>query len=497
MQVVLRIDEKDTRTLQQQVFHQIRALILEGRLRSGDPVPASRELSQQLGVSRNTVLIAYEHLLSEGYLESRANVGTFVSSALPEISMSTLPSPANDQRVEPPGQCAAPDCKPVLEHSVISPNRRKDTVDFWVGRSDGSAFPAREWRRILDTKLRHARGQLSEYHDPRGLHEFRLALSDHIGPTRGVLAGPEEVVCVGGSQDGLALIARTFSGAFTTFIHEDPCYLGARAVFSNFNYETLAIPVDRDGLRVDLLPETGRALLYVTPSHQYPTGVTLSLERRLQLLHWAERTGSIIIEDDYDGDFRYEGTPLTALRGLDRQGRVIYLGTFSKSFGPAIRLGYLVSTVELSDAFAMWKGILSNCQPWLEQAAMADFITGGSFRRHLRRIRSTYMARRDLLARGLTERIPGIAVQGMRGGMHISARLPRGICVEQVQRVAAEKRITVYRAHDCGAWVSPGSPDFDDLLVLGYAAVSDRNIQKAVDVLAYAVEQQSGQGPND
>jgi len=492
VQVVLRIDEKDTRTLQQQVFHQIRALILEGRLRSGDPVPASRELSQQLGVSRNTVLIAYEHLLSEGYLESRANVGTFVSSALPEMSMSTLTSPANDQPSEPSGQSPAPACMPLLEHSVISPNRKKDTVDFWVGRSDGSAFPAREWRRILDTKLRHAKGQLSEYHDPRGLREFRQALADHIGPTRGVLAKPEDVVCVGGSQDGLALIARAFSRTFRTFIHEDPCYLGARAVFSNFSYDTVSVPVDRDGLRVDLLPETGRSLLYVTPSHQYPTGVTLSLERRLQLLQWAERTDSIVIEDDYDGDFRYEGTPLTALRGLDRAGRVIYLGTFSKSFGPAIRIGYLVSTAELSDAFAMWKGILSNGQPWLEQAAMADFITGGSFRRHLRRIRSTYMARRDLLARELTTRIPGTSIHGMRGGMHISARLPKGICAETLQKAAAEHRIAIYRARDCGAWLSPSNTDFDDLLVLGYAAVSDRNIRKAVDVLAHAAEQQSG-----
>lgn len=482
MQVVLEIDQSDGRTLQQQVFQQIRSHILEGRLRSGDPVPASRELSQQLGVSRNTVIIAYDRLLSEGYLESRASVGTFVSSALPENAMNTSSKPIALLPIDTTANADIRIEDPKVAHSVISPGKGQAQVDYWVGRSDPKSFPAREWRRILDVKIRYSNTQMSQYSDPQGVLAFRQAISDHLGPARGVSATPSEIVCTNGSQGGLELIARAFSKRFKTLIHEDPCYSGAISVFGNSGYELMGVPVDDDGLVVHKLPNVRNALIYVTPSHQYPTGVTLSLRRRIELLEWAETTGSVILEDDYNGDFRYEGAPLTALYGLDRRGSVIYIGTFSKSLGPSLRLGYLACDERLAQTLGRWQGVVSNGLPWLEQAAMADFVANGGFRRHLRRIRAIYMTRRNVLADALQSAFPKAEILGLRGGMHIAVRIP-GFDATQAQRSLSQSGIAVYRVEDCGAYGSPALDGFEDMLIFGYAAVGEADIKRTVAAL--------------
>jgi GntR family transcriptional regulator/MocR family aminotransferase len=483
VQVILEVDQSKGSTLQQQVFQQIRGHILEGRLRSGDPVPASRELSQQLGVSRNTVVIAYDRLLSEGYLESKASVGTFVSSALPEKAMNTTSQPIALLPDETTTSVNVLAEEPKVNHSVVSPNKGASQSDYWVGRSDPKTFPTKEWRRILDLKVRYANTQISQYSDPQGVLAFRQAISDHLGPARGVSAKPEEIVCTNGSQGALALIARAFSKRFKTLVHEDPCYSGAISVFGNSGYKLLGVPVDNDGLVVERLPKTRNALIYVTPSHQYPTGVTLSLKRRFELLEWAEKTDSVILEDDYNGDFRYEGAPLTALHGLDRRGSVIYIGTFSKSFGPSLRLGYLACERQLAATLGRWQGILSNGLPWLEQAAMAEFVSNGGFRRHLRRIRTIYMDRRNVLMDALHSAFPNAELHGLRGGMHISARLP-DVDVKAAQSALSNLGIGVYRVQDCGAYCSRSLKGFDDVLIFGYAAVGENEIERTVSALA-------------
>jgi GntR family transcriptional regulator/MocR family aminotransferase len=486
MQVVLSIDPSDTRTLQRQLFDQIRELILNDKLRSGDPVPASRSLSEQLGVSRNTVILAYEQLLSEGYIESRPNVGTFVSSDLPErvMAATSQSGQAEQQANDNYGDTHPLSCG-VGAQMVISPNRGKLDFDFWVGRTDASTFPANEWRRILDAKVRYGGARLAEYQDPQGLPELRQAISDHIGPARGVSASPEHIIVVNGSQDGLSLISRVLAGYARTFVHEDPCYQGARFLFQSCGFSMQPVPVDNDGIDVDRLPKTRRSLLYVTPSHQYPLGVTLSLERRLKLLEWAARTDSFIIEDDYDGDFRYEGAPLTALRGLDRGGRVLYVGTFSKSLAAGLRLGFIVAPPSLARSFREWKSLASNGTPWLEQAAMAEFMNSSGFIRHLRRIRAIYKTRRDLVAASLRQSFGDAEIKGLRGGMHLSLRVPRRFGpAPEIEKEAAQRGVGIYTPGKGGAFISPDHPRAGDTLLFGYAALPEKNIRTAMARLA-------------
>ena len=487
MQVVLSVDPGDPRTLQRQLFDQIRDMILDNRLRSGDHVPASRALSEQLGVSRNTVILAYEQLLSEGYIESRPNVGTFVSTNLPERVMvagvhaaAMEERRANDNYGDAGVQPGA-----VRAQTVISPNRGRFEHDFWVGRIDASIFPVNEWRRILEAKVRYGGSRLAEYQDPQGLPELRQAIADHIGPARGVSANPEHIVVVNGSQDGLSLIARLLGGVAGSFAHEDPCYQGARYLFESCGFAMVPVRVDNDGIDIDRLPQTRRTILYVTPSHQYPLGVTLSLERRLRLLEWAAQTDSFIIEDDYDGDFRYEGTPLTALRGLDRGGRVLYLGTFSKSLAAGLRLGFVVAPPQLAHGLREWKSLVSNGAPWLAQAAMAEFMNSGGFMRHLRRIRAVYKARRDIVAGSLAQSFAGSEIRGLRGGMHISLRVPArfGPATALVQD-AAKHGIGIYTPAHGGAFITPDNPRGRDTLLFGYAALPEKNIRTAMARLA-------------
>ena len=499
MQVVLAINPDDKRTLQAQIFEEIKRMILEGTLRSGDPVPGSRALSEQLGVSRNTIIIAYDKLLSEGYIESRANVGTFVSTHLPDIAIrangSLVPAPVPDPDLDHDGFPAIPLSTTLPDvQSVTNPDAERMQIDFWIGKVEPKAFPTREWRRILDAKLRYGTKHLSAYGDPQGLPALRQAIADHIGPARGIPAEPEDVLVIGGSQDGLSLIARAFQSDLNTFLHEDPCYQGARFVFQGFGYNCIPGPLDAGGIAVDRLPETGRTLLYVTPSHQYPIGMTMTLERRLRLLDWAERTDSLIVEDDYDGEFRYEGAPLTALRGLDRTGRVIYLGTFSKSFGPGLRLGFIIASPGALRVLRRWKQLCSNSAPWLEQAAMGEFIGGGGFRRHLRRIRALYMRRRDTLLTALADHFPTAQTTGHRAGMHLSWCLPdQSDLAARHELLARLQRIGIYRPGSGGSWISPQNRRHRDHLLMGYAAVDEKQIQQAVAVLAACRDDEGNQ----
>lgn len=488
MQVALALDPQSPRTLQEQVFDQIREMILSGRLKVGDPVPGSRSLAEQLAVSRNTVTIAYDKLLAEGYLEIRPNIGTFVATDLPDMALAsgragTARTGAAPRRgagtiLDRMAQTAFP------VQAVRNPAAARLHTDFWLGRVDSRLFPVTDWRRILDVKLRHGGAAIAEYGDPVGLPALRRAIADHLGPARGIACGPEDIVVTSGSQDGLMLVARAVIGQCRSFLHEDPGYGGAIHLFTQSGLPCRPVPVDRDGLVVEALPEDRGAVLYVTPSHQFPTGATLSLPRRLLLLDWAERTDSLIVEDDYDGDFRHDGTPLTALRGIDRVGRVLYLGTFSKSLSPALRLGFMVANPAAAAMLGRWKQLLANGPAWHMQATLAEFMESDAYLRHLRRIRAIYRQRRDVLIEAIETHFPGSGIIGRRGGMHLAWQLPEGHCARHLQKRALMQGIGIYTAEDGGACLSPGNEDHRDMLMLGYAAIEENRIRAAIATLA-------------
>jgi GntR family transcriptional regulator/MocR family aminotransferase len=487
VEIPVSVDLSRPTALQAQLFEQIRNLILSGKLKPGTPLPASRGLAEQLGVSRNTVLLAYERLTAEGYLQAREAVGTFVSFELPERCLAA--------RAATPGPRAPDDLAPRKRElafrgraqAVVNPHRL--AIDFWVGRPDAHSFPLRTWRRLLNRALVTAGSKFTEYRDPTGMLELHRAIASHVALARGIDARPEQVIVVAGCQGGLNVAARLLIQPRARAAIENPCYQGAAFLFESYGAQLVPVPVDSDGLDVDALPAGPPIqLLYVTPSHQYPMGYTLSLERRLRLLDWAARAGTTILEDDYDSDFRYRGSPLTALMGLDRHGSVIYLGTFSKSMGAGLRLGYLIVPPQLVEAARTVKALLDNGHPWLEQAAMAAFLESGSYANHLRRIRQLYRARRDCLIESLRARFGEVDLSGQDSGMHLTWHLPSDLPrASEVQQLAAVQGVGIYCLQSGAAYDFDGCAYSDSAIMLGYSSLDERQIRDGVERVAGAL----------
>ena len=447
-QIPLQIEIGCGRPLHEQISAQIRNLITEGKLRPGSYIPSTRQLADQLGVSRNTVLLAFNRLAVEGYIGAAQGSHTFVSQAY----MTSIP-PRGELRdlVKPIKSVRHP---PILfrgEAQRLVHLGRKPIFDFFVGRPCPRCFPRKTWRRLLLNRLASAGSSLSEYPHPAGLLELRHAIADHLGAARGMNVRAAQIVIVNGIQEALNIIARLFVRLGTPVAIEDPCYRGALSTFESYGAEMIPVPVDQDGIRVDRLPERAVSLVYVTPSHQFPTGETLPTGRRVELLQWANRVGAYIIEDDYDSDFRFDGPPLTALAGLDNSASVIYLGTFSKSIGTGLRIGYLAVPIDLAETAIEVKAILNAGQSWLDQAVLADFIASGSFARHLNQVRMVYRVRRDCLLAVLREYFGDVKVSGTQGGMHVMWHLPElaGECAHDPGQGAQSRRRRLFLAVRC------------------------------------------------
>ncbi len=489
MQVPIRIDARSPRTLQAQIVEGFHDLIRGGRLRPGSEVPSSRELSEQLRVSRNTVMEAYELLIEEGYLYTQPAVGTFVAEQAPDESFTVgtpqpLPRTPSHHRVVnlplpytgrgPPG--------------LHAPEHRDLRYDFALGRTDPKSYPDRIWRRLTLDCLGGAAVRMSEYMDPAGLPELRQLITNFLGPARGMVVSAEQVVIVAGCQQGLNLAAHRFIGTRTRVAIEAPCYRGAAFVFESYGGKLLPVPVDHLGVDVARMPEPPVTLAYVTPSHQFPTGVTLSLDRRIALLEWATKVGAYVLEVDYDADFRYEGSPLPSLQALDRNGCVIYMSSFSRSIGPGLRLGYMVVPRDLIRAATIIKALTDNGPPWLEQATLAAFIRDGSLANHLKRIRHTYRARRDALTRALHRHFGEVEISGAECGEHIVWHLPRDLPpAHDLQAIARNHGVGVYSLRDSPAYLYEQMEDRDWILLLGYASLTEDQIEQGVARLAGAV----------
>jgi GntR family transcriptional regulator / MocR family aminotransferase len=473
-------------TLQRQLYLQIRESILSATFKPGMPLPPSRRLADELGVSRNTVVLAYEWLINEGYIQTEPGVGTFVTKSLPESCLAvatphaaadTIPAgPARRPRIVFHGE----------RHRVVEKGPNRPSIDFWYGSPNWRHFPLKSWRQLLIDNLSRTSTNLSQYSSPAGNLELRQAIVAHLGATRGIRAVPEQVIIAAGAQEGMNLICRLLVEPGVRVAIESPCYGGAVRTFQSYGAALVPIEVDNYGIDMAALEKVQAALAYVTPSHQFPTGVTLPLDRRLRLLNWATTVGAYILEDDYDSDFRYDGPPLVALAGLDRSGCVIYMGTFSKSIGAGLRLGFLVVPEHLAELLITIKSLANYGHPWLDQIVMAEFIAGGGYSRHLRRIRSLYQRARDTLLSSLERHFGTQYISGKYSGMHLMWTLPPELApAEKFAALALSQDVGIYPLDAVGAidftgrWQTNG-------IVLGYSSLSPDQIEIGIKRIADA-----------
>jgi GntR family transcriptional regulator/MocR family aminotransferase len=407
----LHINLSAGKNLSAEIYRQIRQAIADGRLRPGDCLPASRDLAHSLKVSRTTVTVAYDRLVGEGFLTSRTGAGTYVSNHF---------KPAIKKAREPTGSALS--ARRIWDSvGITTPFERKVRFDFRTGVPDVSLFPHDAWRRLINREMRAEIRTRGVYEYAAGLLSLREAIARHIGISRGVQTSSADVTITNGAQQALDVIGRCLIEPGDVVAVEDPGYTPPVSLFRSLGARVKGVPVDEQGIIVDLLPRDAR-VVYVTPSHQYPLGVTMSLPRRLALLAWAAQHNVAIIEDDYDSEFRFEERPLEPLLTLDNSGRVIYVGSFSKTLLPTLRLGFLVTPSSLTLAVHKVKYVTDWHTPTVPQAALARFIDDGGFARHLRKVGRIYAERHELIKEVLNRDFAGcLTLVSSIAGLHVSA----------------------------------------------------------------------------
>ncbi|MFN8513230.1 MAG: PLP-dependent aminotransferase family protein [Chloroflexia bacterium] len=475
------LDPASPLPLHRQLYDALRRAILARQLAPGTRLPSTRALAADLRLARATVVVAYEQLHAEGYIEGRVGAGTEVARALP------------GRCAAPPGGGAAPtgggralsQRGAGLVAAARSTGLGLPSRLFHPGLPALDAFPAATWSRLMAQRLRGSATELLAYSDPAGFRPLREAIAAYLGAARAVRCTADQVIIVSGAQQGLDLLTRLLLDPGDAAWIEDPGYGAARTALIASGARLVPVPVDGDGL--DVAAGIARApaarLAYVTPSHQFPLGSTLSLARRLELLAWAERAHAWIIEDDYDSEYRYTGRPLAALQGLDTAGRVIYLGTFSKVLSPGLRIGYLIAPPDLSAPIIAARGLTDRHSPTLEQAVLADFITAGHFARHLRRVRDLAAERQSALLAAIRAHLgDALTVTPQPAGLHLVGHLPPGSDDLAASRRAAAVGITAPSISSSYL----DAPRQHGLL-LGYASAPPPALRDAVRTLATAL----------
>jgi GntR family transcriptional regulator/MocR family aminotransferase len=473
--------------LHARLYRRLRTAILRGELTAGTRLPSTRALAADEGVSRNTVLRAYDQLLGEGYATARQGSGTTVTHALPGT---VAPRAVADQRT----RCAARPPR-LSRYARRLPARIPSwratapalPYDFRYGRPSFADFPHALWRRLLARNVRRTTAGDLDYGEPAGLPALRAAIASYLVRARSLDCRPEQIVVVHGSQQGIDLVARVLVDPGDPVVVEEPHYSGTRAVLAAAGARLIPVPVDGQGMDVARAERAAASarLACVTPSHQFPTGSVMTLPRRLALLSWAERTGAFVLEDDYDSEFRYAGQPIESLHGLDRTGRVIYVGTFSKVLFPALRLGYLVLPEALVDRVVAAKAVCDTGSAGLEQRVLADFMTEGHFARHLRRTRARHRARRAALVAAVREHLAGrVEMPDTVAGLHVLVWL-KNVSVNGVDALihrAAALGVGVYSPASFYAGALPRAG-----LLLGHASLDESAIREGIRRLARAL----------
>lgn len=464
MELIIPFDSQSDSPLYEQIYEHIKNEIRQGKLEAGSRLPSTRVLAQNLRVSRSTSQMAYDQLLSEGYIESLPCKGYFVCKIeeLVEVRQKDVRSFAE-----------SPD-----------PGREKYKVDFSPRGIDLDSFPFNTWRKISRNTLVDDNKEMFAAGDPQGELALRTAIGDYLHWARGVDCRPEQILIGAGSEYLLILLAQIL-GAGRRIAMENPTYKQAYRVLRGEGYPVVPVEMDHCGMDVGRLAESGADVAYVMPSHQYPTGIVMPVKRRQELLGWAySGQGRYLIEDDYDSEFRYKGKPIPALQGMDRGGRVIYMGTFSKSIAPAIRVGFMVLPEQLLETYKEKAGFYLSTVSRIDQHILYQFITQGYYERHLNRMRAVYKGKHDALLAGLKELENRFSIRGEYAGLHILLTHRQGESEEALAARAAALGVKVYGMS--GYFIRPGENGPCSTVLLGYASLSEEEIHTGTELLGRA-----------
>ncbi|MGN1193050.1 MAG: PLP-dependent aminotransferase family protein [Dorea sp.] len=444
--------------LYEQIYDYIKSNIQTGRIPYGEKLPSTRALSKHLEVSRSTVELAYEQLLSEGYIESAPYRGFFVAQI---DELYHLERGKEKLRIH-------------------KEEKKKYRYDFTPNGVDLNSFPYNVWRKLSKDILIDDKTELFRSGDPQGEYGFRNAISNYLYQARGVNCSPEQIV-IGAGSDYILMLLSMILGLEHRIAFEDPTYKQAYRLVKGLSYPTVTVSVDRFGMKVSELEESEADIAYVTPSHQYPTGIVMPIRRRMELLKWAyQKEGRYIIEDDYDSEFRYKGKPIPALQGYDVQGKVIYLGTFSKSIAPAIRLSYMVLPESLMETYHTQASFVNSTVSKVDQQIVQKFIEDGYYERHLNKTRALYKNRHDVLIEALRPMEDICKISGENAGVHLLLTFENGMTEEELISRAYEQDIRVYGMSDYCIKEGQGRKP---TILLGYANLSEQDIREAVKLL--------------
>lgn len=478
------LDSQSAASLHRQLYDEIRRGILSGRLAPGQRLPSTRNLSELLGISRATVTMSYECLLSEGYLQATTGSGTYVCRQLPDELLRAKNTTTKDRAAKQPVVKTAHYKRlskyggHLRDKEWLGYGGPEPEIQFSFGRPALDEFPMREWQRLYNLRFKQARfNELDCPSKSQGYAPLRQAIASYLARARAVQCDPDQVIIVNGSQQAIDLVSRVILDRGDNVGIEEPGYIGARKAFEVQGAQLIPLPVDNSGLTVDKLNSIPNLkLVYVTPSHQFPTGVVLSLARRLELLNWAERTSTFIIEDDYDSEYRYKGRPIPALAGLEHQESVLYIGTFSKVLFPALRLGYLVVPTPFIEVFSRAKWLADRHSPLIEQQVLTDFINEGHLDRHIRRMRSFYEQKRKLVVALLQKSFADrIEILGDNAGINVLIRLRIDVSDAELVELAQAQGVGIVstRAFYSGA-------GHKGEFLLNYGGISDAALEDGI-----------------
>lgn len=464
MELMIPLDTGEKRPLYEQIYQYVKDEIRSGRLKAGERLPSTRLLADNLKISRCTTQMAYEQLLSEGYIESVPCKGYYIAGIDELVLLEREPEPG-----------------------LVFPQQKekKDPlVDFSPRGVDLERFPFNAWRKISKNTLVDDNKEMFAAGDPQGEYGLRAAVGNYLHTARGVRARPEQIIIGAGSEYLWMLLAQIL-GSSRRMAMENPTYKQAYRVFSGIGMEVVPIPMDSSGMRTSQLEQSGADIAYVMPGHQYPAGIVMPVKRRQELLAWAmEGENRYLIEDDYDSEFRYKGKPIPSLQGMDTAGKVIYIGTFSKSIAPAIRVGYLALPERLLGVYREKAGFYASTVSRIDQNILYQFMIQGHYERHLNRMRAVYKAKHDALLAGLRELEDSFEIRGEHAGLHVLVTHRGGMGENELVERAARAGVRVYGLS--GALIFPEPGIFASTVLLGYGRLSLEEIRQGTERLKIA-----------